>query len=160
MSTITTRSGKGSPLTNAEVDANFTNLNTDKYESGDDISVGDVTSSGDHTASLAAAVSAAGTDQSGATDISNTFNIVGTATADQGVKLPTSAAGLLYTVINGTSVNVKVYPNTSGTINGGSANAAIDLPAGATTKLVGTSSTNWDTMVETVIYNSSGTRIN
>ena len=32
MATITTRSGKGSPLTNTEVDANFTNLNTDKVE--------------------------------------------------------------------------------------------------------------------------------
>lgn len=32
MSTITTRSGKGSPLTNSEVDTNFTNLNTDKLE--------------------------------------------------------------------------------------------------------------------------------
>lgn len=35
MSTITTRSGKGSPLTNNEVDTNFTNLNTDKLESAD-----------------------------------------------------------------------------------------------------------------------------
>lgn len=32
MSTIVTRSGKGSPLTNTEVDSNFTNLNTDKIE--------------------------------------------------------------------------------------------------------------------------------
>lgn len=32
MSTITTRAGKGSPLTNTEVDNNFTNLNTDKAE--------------------------------------------------------------------------------------------------------------------------------
>lgn len=32
MSTITLRSVKGSPLTNAEVDANFSNLNTDKLE--------------------------------------------------------------------------------------------------------------------------------
>ena len=32
MATIVTRSGKGSPLTNTEVDANFTNLNTDKVE--------------------------------------------------------------------------------------------------------------------------------
>jgi len=32
MATITTRAGKGSPLTNNEVDANFTNLNTDKAE--------------------------------------------------------------------------------------------------------------------------------
>jgi hypothetical protein len=30
MSTIVTRAGKGSPLTHVEVDANFTNLNTDK----------------------------------------------------------------------------------------------------------------------------------
>lgn len=34
MSTIVTRAGKGSPLTNAELDANFTNLNTDKYQFG------------------------------------------------------------------------------------------------------------------------------
>jgi len=32
MSTIVTRAGKGSALTHAEVDANFTNLNTDKAE--------------------------------------------------------------------------------------------------------------------------------
>ena len=32
MATIVTRSGKGSPLTNTEVDANFSNLNTDKVE--------------------------------------------------------------------------------------------------------------------------------
>lgn len=32
MSTIVTRAGKGSPLTNTEFDANFTNLNTDKLE--------------------------------------------------------------------------------------------------------------------------------
>lgn len=32
MSTIVTRAGKGSPLTNNEVDANFTNLNTDKIQ--------------------------------------------------------------------------------------------------------------------------------
>lgn len=35
MSTIVTRAGKGSPLTNNELDANFTNLNSDKYQSGD-----------------------------------------------------------------------------------------------------------------------------
>ena len=34
MTTIVTRAGKGSPLANAEVDANFTNLNSAKYESG------------------------------------------------------------------------------------------------------------------------------
>ena len=47
MATITTRSGKGSPLTNSEVDGNFTNLNTDKIELTD-LSVGaEATPSGD-----------------------------------------------------------------------------------------------------------------
>ena len=32
MATIVNRAIKGSPLTNTEVDANFTNLNTDKVE--------------------------------------------------------------------------------------------------------------------------------
>lgn len=160
MSTITLRSTKGSPLTNNEVDSNFTNLNTDKYESGNSVSVADITSTGDHTASITAAVTAAGTDQSGATALTKTFNVVTTATADQGVKLPTSAAGLWYNVVNGTSVNVKIYPNTSGTINDGSVNVAIDLPAGATAQLIGVTTSNWKTMVETVIYDSSGTRLN
>jgi hypothetical protein len=35
MSVIVTRAGKGSPLTHNEVDANFNNLNSDKYQSGD-----------------------------------------------------------------------------------------------------------------------------
>jgi hypothetical protein len=42
MTTITTRSGKGSPLTNAEVDANFTNLNDDKVEASGDSMTGDL----------------------------------------------------------------------------------------------------------------------
>jgi hypothetical protein len=46
MSTIVTRSGKGSPLTHAEVDANFNNLNTDKagYIVGDGGTVAQSTS--------------------------------------------------------------------------------------------------------------------
>ena len=35
MSTIVTRAGKGSVLTHTELDSNFTNLNNDKYQSGD-----------------------------------------------------------------------------------------------------------------------------
>ena len=41
MSTIVTRAGKGTPLTNNEVDANFTNLNNDKLE----VEVNDLTTS-------------------------------------------------------------------------------------------------------------------
>lgn len=46
MATIVTRSGKGSPLTHTEVDANFTNLNTEKagYSTGDGGTVTQATS--------------------------------------------------------------------------------------------------------------------
>jgi len=46
MSTIVTRAEKGSPLTHNEVDANFNNLNTDKYQGGDSISAENLTVSG------------------------------------------------------------------------------------------------------------------
>lgn len=38
MSTITSRAGKGSPLTNDEVDANFANLNADKMAKDSNLS--------------------------------------------------------------------------------------------------------------------------
>ena len=38
MSTITLRNTKGSPLTNTEVDSNFSNLNTDKMEKSNNLS--------------------------------------------------------------------------------------------------------------------------
>jgi hypothetical protein len=40
MTTIVTRAGKGTPLTNTEVDSNFTNLNSDKLELGGTFSSG------------------------------------------------------------------------------------------------------------------------
>tara|TARA_R110002126_G_scaffold291667_1_gene455064 strand:- start:858 stop:1385 length:528 start_codon:yes stop_codon:yes gene_type:complete len=71
MSTIVTRAGKGSPLTNNELDANFNNLNTDKLETG----------------SLSVTTTAAGT--AGLAYASNVFtytppNLSGYATAAQG----------------------------------------------------------------------------
>ena len=38
MATIVTRSGKGSPLTNTEVDTNFNNLNSGKLENSNNLS--------------------------------------------------------------------------------------------------------------------------
>jgi len=38
MTTIVTRAGKGSPLTNTEVDTNFTNLNSAKAEVSNNLS--------------------------------------------------------------------------------------------------------------------------
>lgn len=42
MTTIVTRAGKGSPLTWNEVDTNFTNLNSAKYESGNNVTLGTI----------------------------------------------------------------------------------------------------------------------
>ena len=62
MSTITTRVGKGAALTHIELDANFTNLNTDKLETETDPVVGAVTGivKADGAGNISAAVS--GTD--------------------------------------------------------------------------------------------------
>jgi hypothetical protein len=49
MATITTRAGKGAPLTNAEVDANFTNINDDKLETAGGVVTGNLGIGGDTT---------------------------------------------------------------------------------------------------------------
>ena len=127
MATITLRSSKGSPLTNSEVDSNFTNLNNDKYESGDNVSVGTFTASGNVTMGIAATVTAAGSTQGTATALTKTYNIVSTATANQGVILPAATAGLVINVFNISGNTIKVYPASTETIDGGSANAAVEL---------------------------------
>lgn len=43
MATIVTRASLPRALTTSEMDANFTNLNTDKVESGSDVTFGDIT---------------------------------------------------------------------------------------------------------------------
>jgi hypothetical protein len=55
MASITTRAGKGSPLTNAEVDANFDNLNTAKLELSGGTLTGALTLHADPTQALHAA---------------------------------------------------------------------------------------------------------
>ena len=49
MATIVTRAGKGSALSHNEVDANFTNLNSDKLEANSNITVANATVTGDLT---------------------------------------------------------------------------------------------------------------
>lgn len=168
MATITLRSVKGSPLTNNEVDGNFTNLNTDKYESGSNISVGTVTASsnlsvaGTSTLSISATVSSAGNDQAGATALTATYNIVtgGTATSADGVKLPDCAAGLEVFILNTNAFTVDIFPASGEQIDGGTTNAAIQLAAKHSLRLVGVSATNWNRLSPVIIYDSSGTRIN
>jgi hypothetical protein len=173
MATITLRSAKGSPLTNNEVDANFTNLNNDKYESGSNVTLGTlsastVTASGNITAqayvisSINSGVAAAGSDQSGGTALAKTFNIVTSATASsaEGVVLPDAAQGLVLEILNDTSTTIKVYPYSGETIDGGSANVAVNLAGKHSLKLVCTSASNWVRLTPNIIYDSSSTRLN
>jgi len=106
-------------------------------------------------------VSSAGSDQSGATALTETFNVIATVGGStQGVKLPTAAAGLTIIVTNSTTTDCELYPNTSDTIEGGSANAAVTLPAKTTFTLTCGDATNWVKHRGIAVYNSSGTLIN
>jgi cytoskeletal protein CcmA (bactofilin family) len=148
MSTLTTRSGKGSPLTNTEVDTNFTNLNTDKFESGDDITVDDITVSGRFIVGVNASVTAAGTTQGTATVLTKTYNIVNTASTNQGVQLPDATAGTRVTVFNSTAATIKIYPYTNESINDLSANAALSLGPEKGRDFVAVSATQWQSTDE------------
>jgi len=148
MSTLTTRSGKGSPLTNTEVDTNFTNLNTDKFESGDDISVDDITVSGRFIVGVDASVTAAGTTQGTATALTKTYNIVNTATNNQGVQLPDASSGTRVTIFNSTSATIKIYPYTNESINDLTANAALSLGSEKGRDFVAVSATQWQSTDE------------
>ena len=105
-------------------------------------------------------IAGAGTTQGGGTAITTTHSIVTSGAADSGARLPAAVAGLMITVVNATAVNIKLYPATSDTINSGTLNVAISIPAGSSSQLVGVSATDWKTLVETVIYNESGVRLN
>lgn len=157
---ITLRSVKGSPLTNNEVDGNFTTLDNNKYESGDSISIDDLAVAGESTFSTSAAVTAAGTTQGDATVLTNTYNIVTTATADQGVVLPDAVIGKATKVINATSVTIKVYPASSEEIDSLGVNAAKSLAPGASLDLVCASGALWKSLLPVVVFDSTGTQLN
>lgn len=62
MTTIVTRAGKGSPLTNTEVDTNFTNLNSYKLETTNNLSDLANTTTARSNLGLGTAATAASTD--------------------------------------------------------------------------------------------------
>ena len=100
MSTIVTRSGKGSPLTNTEVDANFTNLNTGKAELSGAVFTGAITTNstidGRDVAAdgvtADAALPKAGGAMTGAITTNSTFDGVDIATRDAVLTSTTTTA--------------------------------------------------------------------
>jgi hypothetical protein len=160
MSTLTLRSVKGTPLTNTEVDTNFSNLDNDKYESGSSPSFADLALTGSLTKSVAGTVTAAGTTQGTATALTKTINMITTATASQGVKLPSAVAGLTIKVINTTAVTIVVYPNTSDVIDGGTVNVGVNLSPYSSVELVAQDAVDWYRVTNLIVYDSSGNRLN
>lgn len=82
--------------------------------------------------------------QAGATALTAKYNVVATvAVAGDGVVLETAAAGKVVIVVNKGANAAAVYPNTSDTINGGSANASISIPVGAAIVFRADGAVNW-----------------
>ncbi len=89
-------------------------------------------------------VAAAGSTQSDAAALTYTINNVTAADGTKGVLLPAAAAGLYVEVYNSVATNgLKVYPATSDTINGGSANAAITTEGKTHAIFRAMDATNW-----------------
>lgn len=90
-------------------------------------------------------VAAAGSTQANATALTYRNNNVTAADGTKGVVLPAIAdAGHMVVVYNSVATNgLKVYPATGGTINGGSANAAVVIEGKTLAIFVASSSGNW-----------------
>jgi len=88
-------------------------------------------------------VAAAGTNQATGGLLAEGFNNVTGADGTKGVTLPVAVAGLEVQGYNNSTSALPIYPASSGTLNGGSANASITIAAKTKFTLVGTSATNW-----------------
>lgn len=78
---------------------------------------------------VATAISAAGSTSADPTALTSVYNIVSTVTAGQGVKLPGVNSGSTVFVVNNGANDLKLYPNTGGSINANATDVAITLAA-------------------------------
>lgn len=131
MATITTRSGKGSPLTNAEVDDNFTNLNTDKIESVVE----------DTSPQLGGDLDLNSNGITGTGDISITGSVVSqiSINAQTGTTYTTviGDASKLVTLTNASAITLTIPPNSSVAYSTGTKIDLAQLGAGQVTVAAG-----------------------
>jgi hypothetical protein len=93
-----------------------------------------------------ATVVAAGTTQGAATALSTLNRVVNltTASSEDSVVLPSGAELLdMFVVHNPSSTTANIFPPSSGTIDSGSANAAVTLAQYKTRIFIRVTSTNW-----------------
>jgi hypothetical protein len=93
-----------------------------------------------------ATVAATGTVQGDAAAITTGFTLVTGADDAKGVLLPTAAAGLICIIKVGPGADLKVWPNTSDTINKGAADAAITVVDDVCFALIAYDATDWYTL--------------
>jgi hypothetical protein len=105
MSTIVTRSGKGSPLTHNEVDANFSNLNTDKIQSGNTVAALTITAL---TTPSVQAVNSAGLALK---------NSAGTTQMSMGAGGGDNMSINVSTNLNGTNAQIDISPTGTGHVH-------------------------------------------
>ena len=113
-----------------------------------DTTVSDIVAGKRFNFTAAATVAAAGSIQGDATalDSTHSFQIVTGADGAKGVLLPLLASGnegICREVYNAASSALKIYPNTSDTINGGSADTAITVPPRAHVLFRAVSASDW-----------------
>lgn len=88
-------------------------------------------------------ISAAGTASAGATALTGVHNVLATVASGAGVRMMQPQPGAMVTVMNRGSNPCLVYPYTGGSINGGSADAAVTLTNAKGAMLIGTTTTDW-----------------
>lgn len=102
------------------------------------------TVSSEPTRSVSTALTAAGTTISDALALVSLVNVVSTTAASTGVKLPDVSIGSTVFVQNNGANALNVFPHSSsGTLNGGSAGAAVTCAAAAGNICTRLTSTDW-----------------
>lgn len=103
------------------------------------------------TVSVSLTVAASGTTQGSATLLTSNINVVTSATAavNDSIRLPASAAGARFTIINQTAVNLSLFPAVGAQIDVQGTNIAFPLEAGVKLDFLSVSTTQWYTLNST-----------
>ena len=100
---------------------------------------------GQIVASTQSGITANGTNQSTAVLLTSAINVIGTASAGQGVILP-AISGATITLVNTTANAVLVYPNLGAAINSNYANVPLTLNPSVVLQIISSSTTQWYTI--------------
>jgi hypothetical protein len=110
------------------------------------ISAANITLSSHVIRSVDTAISAAGTVQGDATGLTKDINVISTASAGQGVRLPTAVPGMVIIVNNTSATDINVYPATGAAIGSLATNNPYIHVTNASLQYYAVSPTQWYTV--------------